>query len=104
MPLFSAIDSAPAAMFLKPWVMIACAKTVEVVVPSPQASLVLLAASLTSCAPMFSNASGSSMSLAMVTPSSMTEGAPHFLSRCHAMSLGAKGYSDGFRQSVDAFL
>ena len=88
MPLFKAIDSAPAAMFLKPWVMMACARTVEVVVPSPQASLVLLAASLTSCAPMFSKGSGNSISLAMVTPSSITDGAPHFLSKATQCPFG----------------
>ena len=44
-PLFKAIGFAPAAMFLKPSEIIACAKTVAVVVPSPATSLVLLAAS-----------------------------------------------------------
>ena len=51
-----------------------------VVVPSPATSLVLLAASLTSWAPMFSNLSSSSISLATETPSCNTTGAPHFLS------------------------
>ena len=58
----------------------ACARTVAVVVPSPATSLVLLAASLRSCAPMFSNGSSSSISLAMVTPSLHTCGGPNFLS------------------------
>src|SRR4030043_2249524 len=87
-PLFSPCDSAPAAIFLKPPEMMAWANKVEVVVPSPQASLVLLAASLTSCTPMFSNGSGSSISLAIVTPSSITDGAPHFLSSATQCPLG----------------
>src|SRR6187200_889634 len=44
-------------------------------------SLVLVATSFTSWAPMFSNGSSSSTSLAMVTPSFVIVGAPHFLSR-----------------------
>ena len=51
------------------------------VVPSPATSLVLLATSRTICAPMFSNGSGSSISLATVTPSFVIVGDPHFLSR-----------------------
>ena len=51
-----------------------------VVVPSPAASLVLVAASFSNWAPMFSKASGSSISLAMVTPSEQTCGGPNFLS------------------------
>ena len=44
----------PAVMFFTPSRIIACANTVAVVVPSPATSLVLLATSLTSWAPMFS--------------------------------------------------
>ena len=54
MPRESAIGSAPAAIIFKPSLKIASAKMVAVVVPSPATSLVLLAASLTSCAPRFS--------------------------------------------------
>src|SRR5690606_9789266 len=54
--------------------------TVEVVVPSPALSLVLLAASLTSWAPMFSAGSASSISSATVTPSLVTLGPPQLLS------------------------
>ena len=54
MPRFRAIGSAPAARALRPSLKIASASTVAVVVPSPAASEVLLAASLTSWAPMFS--------------------------------------------------
>src|SRR6201982_3285436 len=43
-------------------------------------SLVLLATSLASCAPRFSCAFSSSISLATVTPSLVIVGAPHFLS------------------------
>ena len=54
MPRFRAIGSAPAARAFRPSLKTASASTVAVVVPSPAASEVLLAASLTSCAPMFS--------------------------------------------------
>src|ERR1700722_5873436 len=68
--------------------MIACARTVAVVVPSPAMSLVLEATSLTSCAPMFSNTSGSSVSLAIVTPSFVIVGEPNFLSRTTLRPFG----------------
>src|ERR1051326_4286973 len=54
--------------------------TVEVVVPSPATSLVLVAACLSIWAPMFWKWFSSSISLATVTPSWVTVGAPHFLS------------------------
>src|SRR5262245_46132102 len=57
------------------------ARTVAVVVPSPATSLVLLAASFTSWAPIFSYGSCSSMSSATVTPSLVTVGLPQPLSR-----------------------
>ncbi len=47
------------------------------VVPSPALSLVLLATSRTICAPMFSKRFSSSISLATVTPSFVTSGAPY---------------------------
>ena len=59
-----------------PSVKIERASTVAVVVPSPATSEVLEATSLTICAPMFSNLSSSSISLATVTPSLVTVGAP----------------------------
>ena len=52
------------------------ASTVAVVVPSPAMSLVFEATSRTICAPMFSNLSSSSISLATVTPSLVMRGAP----------------------------
>src|SRR5208282_114753 len=58
----------------------ASASTVAVVVPSPATSLVLLAASLTSWAPMFSKGSFNSISSATVTPSLVTLGLPQPLS------------------------
>ena len=58
----------------------AWASTVAVVVPSPATSLVLVATSLASWAPRFSYGSSSSISRAMVTPSLVIVGAPHFLS------------------------
>ena len=43
-------------------------------------SFVLVATSFTSCAPIFSNASSSSISRAIETPSLVIVGAPNFLS------------------------
>src|SRR5712671_4212059 len=54
-----------------------CASTVAVVVPSPATSEVFEATSLTIWAPMFWNLFSSSISLATVTPSLVTVGAPH---------------------------
>src|SRR5262249_39129442 len=51
-------------------------RDVLVVVPSPATSLVLLATSRTIWAPMFSNLSASSISLATATPSLVMRGAP----------------------------
>lgn len=67
---------------------VAWARTVAVVVPSPAASLVLVATSFTSCAPMFSNGSASSISFAMVTPSLVMSGAPKDLSRTTFLPFG----------------
>src|SRR6267378_7154295 len=66
----------------------ACASTTDVVVPSPAMSLVLVAASLRSWAPMFSNGSSSSTSRATVTPSWVTVGEPNFLSRATFRPFG----------------
>ena len=70
----------PAATDLMPSRTIAWASTVAVVVPSPATSLVLLATSRTIWAPMFSNLSASSISLATATPSLVMRGAPKLLS------------------------
>ena len=88
MPRFSSSGFAPAVTFLKPSLTIAWASTVAVVVPSPAMSLVLVAASLSSWAPMFSNGSSSSISLAMVTPSLVIVGGPNFLSSTTLRPLG----------------
>ncbi len=81
MPRFRAIGLAPAATAFTPSRKIACASTVAVVVPSPAVSLVLEATSRTICAPMFSNLSSSSISLATVTPSFVMVGPPNFFSK-----------------------
>ena len=81
MPRLRPIGLAPAATARRPSWTIACASTVAVVVPSPATSLVLVATSLVSWAPRFSNGSSSSISRATVTPSLVIVGAPHFLSR-----------------------
>jgi hypothetical protein len=80
MPRLSAIGFAPAATFFRPSRTIACASTVAVVVPSPATSFVAVATSRTNCAPWFSNASSTSISRAIVTPSFVIVGAPNFLS------------------------
>ena len=87
-PRFSSMGLAPAATFLRPSLTMAWASTVAVVVPSPAISLVFVAASLSSWAPIFSNGSNNSISLATVTPSWVTVGAPHFLSRATLRPLG----------------
>src|SRR5277367_5680499 len=80
MPRLRSIGFMPAATALAPSRTIAWASTVAVVVPSPAVSLVLLATSRTIWAPMFSNLSASSISLATVTPSLVMRGAPKLLS------------------------
>ncbi len=72
----SSEEIAQVATILMPSVKIDRASTVAVVVPSPATSEVLEATSLTIWAPMFSNLSSSSISLATVTPSLVTVGAP----------------------------
>ena len=90
MPFLSAIGLAPAATLRRPSCTSAWASTVAVVVPSPAMSLVLVATSFTSWAPMFSNGSSSSISLAMVTPSLVMVGAPNFFSRTTLRPLGPR--------------
>ena len=55
---------------------------------------------LTSCAPMFSKGSSSSISLAMVTPSLVMRGAPNFLSSTTLRPFGTQGDLYGIGQSV----
>src|SRR5918992_3567565 len=66
----------------------ACASTVAVVVPSPATSDVLLATSLTICAPMFSSACFRSISFATVTPSFVIVGDPYDLPMMTLRPLG----------------
>ncbi len=88
MPRLRPIGLAPAVTFLSPSRTIAWARTVAVVVPSPAMSEVLAATSLTIWAPMFSNGSFSSISLATVTPSFVIVGLPNFLSMTTFRPLG----------------
>src|SRR5215211_8829174 len=76
-PRFRSMGFMPAATDLAPSRTMAWARTVAVVVPSPARSLVLDATSRTIWAPMFSNLSESSISLATVTPSLVMRGAPN---------------------------
>ena len=88
MPRLRAIGFAPAATLRRPSRTSAWARTVAVVVPSPATSSVFLATSLTSSAPIFSYGSSSSISLAMLTPSLVMVGAPHFFSSTTLRPLG----------------
>ncbi len=82
------IGFAPAVMFLRPSVIIPCASTVAVVVPSPATSLVFVATSFTSCAPIFSYGSSNSISFAILTPSFVIVGVPYFESKTTLRPLG----------------
>jgi hypothetical protein len=87
-PRLSSMGFMPATTSLLPSRKMACASTVAVVVPSPAMSEVLLATSFTIWAPMFSNLSSSSTSLATVTPSLVTVGEPKLFSRTTFRPLG----------------
>ena len=88
MPRLRSIGFMPAATDLAPSLTIAWASTVAVVVPSPAKSEDFEATSRTICAPMFSNLSSSSISLATVTPSLVMRGAPNDLSSTTLRPLG----------------
>jgi hypothetical protein len=79
-PRFRSMGLMPAATARAPSRTMARASTVAVVVPSPANSPVFTATSRTICAPMFSNLSDSSISLATVTPSLLIRGGPKDLS------------------------
>src|SRR4029077_7011562 len=87
-PRLRSMGFMPAATAFAPSRKIACASTVAVVVPSPAWSEVFEATSRISCAPMFSNLSSSSISLATVTPSLVMRGAPYDLSSTTLRPLG----------------
>src|SRR3954467_12856192 len=91
MPRFRSIGFMPDATALAPSLTIAWARTVAVVVPSPARSLVFDATSRSICAPIFSNLSLSSISLATVTPSLVMRGAPKLLSMTTLRPLGPRG-------------
>src|SRR5271168_2363649 len=88
MPRLRSIGFMPAATALAPSLTMAAASTVAVVVPSPATSLVFEATSRTIWAPIFSNLSASSISLATVTPSLVMRGAPKLLSMTTLRPLG----------------
>src|SRR3954453_9129071 len=89
-PRFRSIGFMPAATDLAPSLTIAAARTEAVGVPSPAASADLEATSRTICAPMFSNLSSSSISLATVTPSLVMRGAPNDLSSTTLRPFGPR--------------
>ena len=103
-PLRRPSGLAPAATLRSPSRMRAWASTVAVVVPSPATSLVLVATSLTSWAPMFSKTSSSSTSRAMDTPSLVMVGAPNFFSMTTLRPFGPEGDLDRVGQLVHARL
>ena len=88
MPRLRSIGFMPAETDFMPSVTIDCASTVAVVVPSPAASFAFDATSLIICAPMFSNRSDSSISLATVTPSLVMRGEPKLFSITTLRPLG----------------
>ena len=81
---------APSSSAFMPSRMIAWARSVAVVVPSPVRSEVLVATSLTSCAPMFLSGLDSSISRAIETPSLVIMGAPVSRSRTTLRPLGPR--------------
>src|SRR6201991_869280 len=89
-PRLRSIGFMPAATALAPSLTMAWASTVAVVVPSPAASADFEATSRTIWAPMFSNLSSSSISLATVTPSLVMRGAPNDLSSTTLRPLGPR--------------
>ena len=72
------------------------------VVPSPATSEVFEATSRTICAPMFSSAFASSISLATVTPSLVMVGEPNFFSMTTLRPFGPKRHLHRVGQNVDA--
>ncbi|MBS1108958.1 MAG: uncharacterized protein H6Q88_950 [Anaeromyxobacteraceae bacterium] len=83
-PFFRSTALEPATTFRTPSAKRACARSVAVEVPSPTTSPVFSAAWRIIRAPRFSSGSLSSTSLATVTPSLQTSGAPHrFSMRTH---------------------
>src|SRR4051812_9257282 len=87
-PRRSSIGFTPSSRASMPSRTMAWASSVAVVVPSPVRSLVLLATSRTSCAPMFLNWSVSSISRAIETPSFVIVGAPVSRSRTTLRPFG----------------
>ncbi len=85
----------------------AWARTVAVVVPSPAMSFVLEATSRSICAPMFSNLSFSSISLATVTPSLVIAGSAEALVENDVAALGPQrdlyGVGEDIHAAQDAF-
>jgi hypothetical protein len=90
MPRFMDTGAIPADRYFMPSANMNWASTVAVVVPSPASSLVLDATSLTRRAPMFSQGSESSISLATLTPSFVTTGFPNALARATFRPRGPK--------------
>ena len=104
MPWRSSIGLAPSSIVRMPSRTIPWASSVAVVVPSPVRSLVLVATSRTSCAPMFLNGSVSSISRAMLTPSLVIVGAPVRRSSTTLRPFGPERHLDGVGELVDARL
>ncbi len=89
-PRFRSMGFMPAVTAFMPSRTMDWASTVAVVVPSPATSEVCEETSFTIWAPMFSNLSSSSISLATDTPSLVTVGAPKALSSTTLRPLGPR--------------
>ena len=94
-PRLMSMALAPATTLRTPSAKMACARMVEVLVPSPTMSPVFSAAWRSMRAPRFSSGSLRSNSLAIVTPSLQTIGAPHFLSISTDFDRGPERHTDG---------
>ncbi len=99
MPRLRSMGFIPAARYFSPSLIMPCASTVAVVVPSPAISLVRDATSRSSCAPMFSNRSSSSIDRATTTPELTICGGPKSRSR---ITVRPRGPSVAFTASARA--
>jgi len=102
MPRLRSIGFMPAATAFMPSRISACASTVAVVVPSPAMSEVLEATSFTIWAPMFSNLSASSISLATTDAVLGDRGGAEALVEHDVAALRAQGCLDGIGEDVHA--
>ena len=104
MPRLTPIGLAPALTFWRPSATIAWARTMAVVVPSPATSSVLVATSLRSWAPMFSNGSSSSISRGDGHAVVGDRRRAVLLVEDDVAALRTERHADGVGEAVDAVL